>query len=117
MRRIFICIILILCATTCNSQTNPTKINLEIPQNEIQSGDNLKSIEIRIDKEGNYYLNKNQVVFNSIIKKIDSLSELGFNSSKITIRADKEAKVSATIKIMELANNNNIKVKLSTSLN
>jgi len=117
MKRIFIYIILILCVTTCKSKVNPSKINIEIPKNEIQTGDNLNSIEIRIDSEGNYYLNKNQVIFDAIIRKIDSLGELGFNSSRIIIRADKEAKVSATIKIMELANNNNKKVKLGTALN
>lgn len=117
MKRIFICIILILCVMACKSKANPSKIKIEIPKNEMQSGDNLKSIEIRIDNEGNYYLNKNQVIFDAIIRKINSLGELGFNSSSIIIRADNEAKVSATIKIMELANNNNKKVKLGTALN
>jgi len=116
MKQIFICIILILCIIACKSKKYSSKINIEIQKNEMKSGDNLKSIEIIIDSEENYYLNKNQVIFDEIIRKIDSLGELGFNSSSIIIHAYKEAKVSATIKIMELANNNNKKVKLGTAL-
>lgn len=117
MRRIFIYIILIISLTACKVKTKPSEINLEIPEKEIQSADNLKKNKIRIDTDGHYYLNNNQVMFDSIIQKIDSLGTLGFDASSFIIRADKKVNVSETIKIMELGNSSNKKFKLGTSTN
>lgn len=117
MRRIFIYIILILSVAACKTRKTPSEINIQIPEKEKQLENNLKNIVIRIDREGHYYLNKNHVIFDSIIKKIDALGNVGFNASTLLIHADKDVKVSEIIKIMDLANNNTKNVKLIEPLN
>ena len=106
---------LIICGlilTDCKSNSEHSTIDLKIAEAKTQSVDSLKRILIKIDEKENYYLNDNSITFDVIIKKMDSLGSIGFNSSKIYVQADKKARVSAIVRIMELAKNNNKKVEL-----
>ena len=98
--------------TDCKSSPEYSAIDLKIPEVKTQSADSLKRILIRIDEKENYYLNNNIVAYDSIIKKMDSLGNIGFDQSKIYVQADKKARVSAIVKIMELAKENKKKVEL-----
>lgn len=115
--RTILYITLITVLIACKSKTRESRINLEIPKVKKQSKDSLKRIKIRIDDKGSYYINNNHIVFDSIIKKINSLEKFEFNTSNIMIHADKKVRVSNIIKIMELIQNNGKKVTLGKSLN
>lgn len=117
MKTLIIYIFLIISILSCKTKANTSEIKREISQNNLNSIQNKKTIEVKIFKNGKYYLNNEEVIYESIIRKIDSLGELGYDSTKILIRTEKEAKISETIKIMELANKNNKKVKLGISIN
>lgn len=117
MKALIIYVILIVSVLACKSKANKSEINVVAQKNNLNSVQDQKTIELKIYKNGEYYLNDSQVIYESIIRKIDSLGELGYNSTEILVRTEKEAKVSETIKIMELANKNNKKVKLGISIN
>ncbi|MFD0990738.1 ExbD/TolR family protein [Mariniflexile jejuense] len=106
---------LIICGlilTDCKSSPKYSAIDLKIPEMKTQSVDSLKSILIKIDEKENYYLNDNIVAYDSIIKKMDSLGIIGFDQSKIYVQADKKTRVSAIVRIMELAKENKKKMEL-----
>ena len=117
MRQTFQIIILFiiiygLILTVCKSSPEYSTIDLIMPEAKTKSVDSLKKILIRIDDKENFYLNNNIVSFDSIINKMDSLEIIGFNSSKIYVQADKKVRVSAIVRVMELAKDNNKKVEL-----
>ena len=70
----------------------PSKIKLILPNDTEIASDDLKSIDIRIDKNDTCYLNDIKTDFSLIQNKLDSLGELEYNDSIIYIYADKRAK-------------------------
>lgn len=117
MKILMIYVFLIMSFLSCRSKANTTEIKTEVVKSNLNRIKDKNTIELKIYKNGEYYINDNEVMYESIITKIDSLGKLGYNSAEILIRTEKEAKISETIKVMELANKNNKKVRLGVSIN
>lgn len=93
----------------------PSQIKLILPQESKSNIDTNSLIQISIDSNDNLYINEIQTDFNTIDLKIDSLAELGYNDSVLTLLADSKAKVQTTIKIMKYAKGVNRKLILKTN--
>lgn len=73
-----------------------------------------QSISVSIDKDAQYYIDKDPVSLDALPARLKALSS-GTDETTIVLNADKEVAIDHVVQVMDIANNLNLKMVLATS--